>query len=341
MGDLTEPKPLTKRAAAALTEQTRQAGEEFYALLARCHDEKAWAVMGYASWREYVASEFGSGKSTAYRLLDQARVVAELEEAGVPRARDSVSQRSAAVLAKDAGQAAEEVARDVGDGMAPAKAVKKAAAKRRVIDTTAEEVTERGVQPTLAGTKAATLPASGVAQKAAHRSHKPKDGSSSLPSASTGSPVSEQPEAQGPKDDDSDQTPGESEGTPPPAAATLDKALAEVAVTAVEDLKALGFARVRDAVDRLAQADGRKLVTLEGWEAVQGELRQAREARIAEAFEDPWDAFGARFAEAKKALEAVPVERWGRRWPEVRRLVTGQIAEIVKAKIEAAQKAAK
>ena len=67
--------------ARTLTEDIRRGVEKVHQLLVRSHEWQAWRALGYVSWRDYAMSEFGISKSHAYRLLDQARVIAEIEAA--------------------------------------------------------------------------------------------------------------------------------------------------------------------------------------------------------------------------------------------------------------------
>lgn len=76
-----ETKPLGQFAARALTDRIKRGAEELWGLLLDAYERKAWAALGYTSWREYAQTEFGMGQSHAYRLLDQARVVLTLGEA--------------------------------------------------------------------------------------------------------------------------------------------------------------------------------------------------------------------------------------------------------------------
>lgn len=68
--------------ARAITNRIKDAVESTWSLLLEAHDRRAWHILGYASWRDYAITEFGIGKSRAYQLLDQARVIREIEAAG-------------------------------------------------------------------------------------------------------------------------------------------------------------------------------------------------------------------------------------------------------------------
>lgn len=72
---------LTPDEARELTETIRHNVDSLWLLLKESYDRKAWAALGYPSWREYATSEFGMSQSRAYQLLDQARVISEIEAA--------------------------------------------------------------------------------------------------------------------------------------------------------------------------------------------------------------------------------------------------------------------
>jgi hypothetical protein len=73
--------PLNEDDARALTETIRSAADVLWVLIARAHAGKAWSAMGYDSWADYVGSEFNMSRSRSYQLLDQGRIVREIESA--------------------------------------------------------------------------------------------------------------------------------------------------------------------------------------------------------------------------------------------------------------------
>jgi hypothetical protein len=76
-----EPPPLDATAARVLTDRIRRRAEDLWADLVEAHDRRAWAALGYSSWRAYATAEFGMSQSRAYQLLDAGRVQAALTEA--------------------------------------------------------------------------------------------------------------------------------------------------------------------------------------------------------------------------------------------------------------------
>jgi hypothetical protein len=67
--------------ARELTEQIKGSVEKTWRLLLNAHEWNAWAALGYDTWESYVRAEFGIGRSRSYQLLDQGRVVREIEAA--------------------------------------------------------------------------------------------------------------------------------------------------------------------------------------------------------------------------------------------------------------------
>jgi len=73
--------PLNEDQARSITDTIRNAVDVVWMLIARAHAGKAWEALGYETWADYVRDEFNMSRSRSYQLLDQARVVAEIEAA--------------------------------------------------------------------------------------------------------------------------------------------------------------------------------------------------------------------------------------------------------------------
>jgi hypothetical protein len=73
-------KPLTKSEARTLTDTINSAAENMGELLLSAHDGRAWAALGYKSWREYAVAEFKFAQSRVYQLLSFEYVKRALEE---------------------------------------------------------------------------------------------------------------------------------------------------------------------------------------------------------------------------------------------------------------------
>src|SRR5687768_14723826 len=111
-------RPLTKAQARKLTDRIQATAGELWALLAEAHDREAWRALGYDSFAAYVDAEFGISRGTAYRLIDQARVIHALGEATGDHngAATAVSGRQAAVLRHEPAKAAKRAAKSVAKG---------------------------------------------------------------------------------------------------------------------------------------------------------------------------------------------------------------------------------
>lgn len=69
----------TPAEARALTDEIKADAERLWSKLLDARDRRAWAALGYGSWREYATAEFGMSQSRAYQLLEAAEVVRALE----------------------------------------------------------------------------------------------------------------------------------------------------------------------------------------------------------------------------------------------------------------------
>lgn len=72
---------LNEKQARALTDSIKSTAEALYVMLCRAHEGKAYQVLGYETWRDYVESEFDFSVSHSYRLLNLGVVSQAIEEA--------------------------------------------------------------------------------------------------------------------------------------------------------------------------------------------------------------------------------------------------------------------
>ncbi len=115
----------TAEEARALTARIQQAVQHVHDLLLEAYERRAWAALGYASWREYAQNEFRLAQSHVYRLLDQARVIRAIEEAaGVSPAGEIVTEREARDLKPQLASVTTEIAERVSNGEAPMVVIK-------------------------------------------------------------------------------------------------------------------------------------------------------------------------------------------------------------------------
>jgi hypothetical protein len=79
--DINGTDPLDANQAKELTEYIRSTSNVLYVLIERAHSGKAHTALGYKTFEEYVRAEFDISRSRAYQLLNQSRVISELESA--------------------------------------------------------------------------------------------------------------------------------------------------------------------------------------------------------------------------------------------------------------------
>lgn len=72
---------ITPVAARELTERIKSAVEGVWRLVCYANESKAYAALGYGTFADYVKAEFGMSARHAYRLIDQAVVIREIEAA--------------------------------------------------------------------------------------------------------------------------------------------------------------------------------------------------------------------------------------------------------------------
>lgn len=72
---------LSPAEARDLTNRIRSTAEGLASLLQEAYKREAWRALGYASWRDYATTELDILQSYAYRLLDQAKVIAAIQDA--------------------------------------------------------------------------------------------------------------------------------------------------------------------------------------------------------------------------------------------------------------------
>lgn len=73
---------MTEGEARALTDQIIETTETLWGLISEAYQKRAWAALGYESWEDYVAVEFGSERLSVSRA-ERPSVVGILREAGL------------------------------------------------------------------------------------------------------------------------------------------------------------------------------------------------------------------------------------------------------------------
>ncbi len=92
--------------ARDLTHRIRRCLDRAWQLLLEAHERRAWVALAYTTWEKYVRTEFNLTRQHSYRLLDQEKVILEIEKAaGVSPVGDIVTER----VARDLKPVLEEV----------------------------------------------------------------------------------------------------------------------------------------------------------------------------------------------------------------------------------------
>jgi hypothetical protein len=73
--------PLDGAGARELTERIRSATRQVCMLLYEAHRRRAWQVLGYTTWDQYVRTELALSRTRSYELVDQGRTMFALRAA--------------------------------------------------------------------------------------------------------------------------------------------------------------------------------------------------------------------------------------------------------------------
>lgn len=87
--------------ARHLTTAIQVASEALFVLLERAHSGRAWASLGYDSWKTYVDQELGLSRSRSYQLLDQATVNTAIEGAAGVSLAEPITEAQARRIKPD------------------------------------------------------------------------------------------------------------------------------------------------------------------------------------------------------------------------------------------------
>ncbi len=117
--------------ARSITDEIRRAADDLYDLLLEAHDRKAWAVLGYGSWAEYVKVEFNISRSRSYQLVDQAKVVRAIESAAGVSTSVDISEAEARAIKPVLSVITDEIRTRVGRGENPDDTVREVVAEAR------------------------------------------------------------------------------------------------------------------------------------------------------------------------------------------------------------------
>lgn len=120
-----KPGPLTRDDAKALSAEIRRRQfPHLWLLVERVHEGGAQQVLGYSNWRDYTAKELDLSESRSFQLLDQAKIMRLIQQAGIePLSIEPIPARVVAKLKHahadvlDAAKSAQERGQDVHDAL--------------------------------------------------------------------------------------------------------------------------------------------------------------------------------------------------------------------------------
>lgn len=75
--------PMTADQAQHHVDQIKAGINDIGRHLLELHDGRGWEALGYETWRACAQAEFGFGKSQAYRLMAEAKVIANLQNSPI------------------------------------------------------------------------------------------------------------------------------------------------------------------------------------------------------------------------------------------------------------------
>lgn len=79
------PAMLTEEEARQLTTTIQHLTVQTWILLSEAHERKAWAALGYETWKDYVTIELKMSESRSFQILDTAKIMKAVAQAGVER----------------------------------------------------------------------------------------------------------------------------------------------------------------------------------------------------------------------------------------------------------------
>lgn len=113
-----EPTQLTRTEARALTDRIKTRLEHTWGDLSEAYERGAWTALDFPTWESYVNTEFGISRSRSYQLLDQAKVVREIQAAAAVHIVD-ITEAAARDLKPHLAEVVEQVREAVADVPVP------------------------------------------------------------------------------------------------------------------------------------------------------------------------------------------------------------------------------
>lgn len=112
---LMEEGAMTKAAAEEVTEAIKSYATATWVLVKRAHDGKAWKSLGYSTWADYVKTEFDMSASRSYQLINQAEVIAALEDAAPAGTRLLLTEAQTRDIKQQLPRITEKVKKETAD----------------------------------------------------------------------------------------------------------------------------------------------------------------------------------------------------------------------------------
>jgi hypothetical protein len=147
--------PLDEARARELTERIRSTTRQVCILLFEAHERRAWLLLAYRSWEQYIHTEFGFSRSRSYELVDQGRVIQAVRAAAgmsgipdisayaalqvkahLPSLTRTVAERTAAIPQSGMGRVVSQIVHELRERIArerPAAAISPSAAPREIV----------------------------------------------------------------------------------------------------------------------------------------------------------------------------------------------------------------
>lgn len=127
--------------AVKLTESIRNTSKVLWVLISRAHLGKAWVALGYPSWGSYVTEEFDISRSRSYQLLNQDRVIKEIESALPEGTHINISEAEA----RDLRVVLDEVIPQIKSRTEGLSAQDASLEAQKILDSNRAQVQERGL----------------------------------------------------------------------------------------------------------------------------------------------------------------------------------------------------
>lgn len=121
--------------AREVTDAIRAAASATYVLLSQAHEGRAHKALGYATWADYVNTEFDISAARSYQLLDLSKVIKNIEEATPDGTRIKLTEAQARDIKRELPKITKQIEEET-EGSSPDEA-------RDAVDRIIEEAREQ------------------------------------------------------------------------------------------------------------------------------------------------------------------------------------------------------